>query len=105
MAPSNPSHHRRTHNILLISKLLNQRDHASPLTLVFDSLEQAARPLLREYLRRAKLSRTYSIFLSFETFKGPAHVERFIPCWDKTPLEIAQAVSAAIAAAGAGKRK
>jgi elongator complex protein 5 len=47
--------HRRTHNLLLISKLLSQRDGASPFTLVLDSLEQSAKCLLREYLRRAKV--------------------------------------------------
>jgi elongator complex protein 5 len=55
MAHTNLSH-RRTHNLLLISKLLNQRDNVSPITLVLDSLEQPAKPLLREYLRRAKVT-------------------------------------------------
>lgn len=54
MAPVNLSH-RRTHNLLLISKLLSLRDTASPLTLVLDSLEQPATPLLKEYIRRAKV--------------------------------------------------
>lgn len=54
MAPINLSH-RRTHNLLLISKLLSLRDTASPLTLVLDSLEQPATPLLKEYIRRAKV--------------------------------------------------
>ena len=56
MAHPNLSH-RRTHNLLLISKLLSQRDGASPFTLVLDSLEQPARVLLREYLKRAKVGR------------------------------------------------
>ena len=55
MAHSNLSH-RRTHNLLLISKLLNQRDAASPFTLVLDSLEQPAKPLITDYLRRADVS-------------------------------------------------
>ena len=54
MAPSNLQH-RRTHNLLLVSKLLSQRDAASPFTLVLDTLEQSARPLLAEYARRAKV--------------------------------------------------
>jgi elongator complex protein 5 len=58
MAPVNLSH-RRTHNLLLISKLLSLRDTASPLTLVLDSLEQPATPLLKEYIRRAKVSSAY----------------------------------------------
>ena len=96
MAHSNLAH-RRTHNLLLISKLLNQRDHASPFTLVQDTLEQPAKPLLGEYLRRARLSKTHSIFLAFETFKHPANVDTFIPCHDKSPQQIAQACSAATA--------
>jgi hypothetical protein len=48
--------HRRTHNLLLISKLLSQRDSASPFTLVQDTLEQPAKPLVREYVRRANVS-------------------------------------------------
>lgn len=55
MAPVNLSH-RRTHNLLLISKLLGLRDTASPLTLVQDSLEQPATALIKEYIRRAKVS-------------------------------------------------
>ena len=47
--------HRRTHNLLLISKLLSQREQVSPLTLVLDTLEQTAKPLIAEYLRRAKV--------------------------------------------------
>jgi elongator complex protein 5 len=54
MAHTNLSH-RRTHNLLLISKLLSQRDGASPFTLVLDSLEQPAKSLLGEYIKRAKV--------------------------------------------------
>lgn len=54
MAPTHLQH-RRTHNLLLVSKLLNQRDAASPFTLVLDSLEQSAKPLIAEYIRRAKV--------------------------------------------------
>lgn len=54
MVPTNLSH-RRTHNLLLISKLLSLRDTASPLTLLLDSLEQPATPLFQEYIRRAKV--------------------------------------------------
>ncbi len=55
MPPTNLQH-RRTHNLLLINKLLSQRDASSPFTLVLDSLEQSARPLISEYMRRAKVS-------------------------------------------------
>ena len=56
MAPSNLQH-RRTHNLLLISKLLSQRDAASPFTLLLDSLEQSAIPLVAEYVKRAKVGK------------------------------------------------
>lgn len=98
MAPNNLSH-RRTHNLLLISKLLNQRDHASPFTLLLDTLEQTSKPLLREYLRRARLSKTNSILLSFETFTPPADVSQTIQCWDKSPAQISKAVQTAVASA------
>jgi elongator complex protein 5 len=75
--------HRRTHNLLLISKLLNQRDTTSPFTLVLDNLEQPAKPLLREYIRRAKLSKTSSVFLSFETFARPKDVDIFVQSFGK----------------------
>lgn len=93
---SNDLSHWRTHNLLLISKLLNQRDHASPLTLILDTLEQPAKPLLTEYLRRAKLSRTQTVFLSFETLTQPTDANNFIPCWDKSPSEISKAVTSAV---------
>ncbi|KAI1611885.1 elongator complex protein 5 [Exophiala viscosa] len=87
--------HRRTHNLLLISKLLNQRDHASPFTLVLDTLEQSANCLLREYLRRSRLSKTSTIFLSLETFSQPRNVDYFIECYGETqtPERIARAVT------------
>lgn len=48
--------HRRTHNLILISKLLGCRENVSPLTLILDSLEQSARPLVKEMIRRANVS-------------------------------------------------
>jgi elongator complex protein 5 len=54
MAPTNLQH-RRTHNLLLVNKLINQRDAASPFTLVLDSVEQSARPLISELVKRAKV--------------------------------------------------
>jgi hypothetical protein len=72
--------HRRTHNLLLISKLLSQQSQTSPFTLVLDTLEQPAKPLLREYLRRAKLSKLVTtVFLAFETVVKPANVDYFLP--------------------------
>jgi len=54
MAPSVQAH-QRTHGLLLLQKLLNLRDNASPLTLILDSLEQSARQLVREFTTRAKV--------------------------------------------------
>jgi len=57
MAPSAQAH-KRAHSLLLFEKLLNLRDTASPLTLILDTLEQGAEPLTREFMRRAKVSKT-----------------------------------------------
>jgi hypothetical protein len=59
MAPTTIQH-RRTHNLLLISKLLSQRENVSPFTLIVDNLEQSGKPVLREYIRRATVSLGYS---------------------------------------------
>ncbi|KAI5368048.1 Putative elongator complex protein [Septoria linicola] len=80
MAPSSLQH-RRTHNLLLISKLLNQRDAASPFTLVLDSLEQSGRPILAEYIKRANAAKVQVIFVSFQTLRKPRGVDVFIPGW------------------------
>ena len=53
--PSSAQSHARSHALLLLQKLLNLRDSASPLTLILDTLEQSARPLVREFLSRAKV--------------------------------------------------
>ena len=52
-----PAHgvHIRSHSLLLLQKLLNLRDGASPMTLVLDSLEQTAQSLLVEFIARAKV--------------------------------------------------
>ena len=89
MAPTNISH-RQTHNLLLISKLLSLRDTASPFTLLLDCLEQPATPLIKEYIRRAKVSRCYCFFFFFFFFlssnclltgsialEGPCDSDRF----------------------------
>ena len=97
--------HRRTHNLLLISKLLDQRDHTSPFTLVLDDLEQPAKPLLREYIRRAKNGKANTVFLAFETLPEPSNIDAFVTCWDKTPIQISQAVAGAVTSkTAAGKR-
>ncbi|GAM39840.1 hypothetical protein TCE0_034r11709 [Talaromyces pinophilus] len=87
--------HRRTHNLLLISKLLSLRDTASPLTLVLDSLEQPAKPLLNEYIRRAQvISKVHVTFISFETLKNPNGVDSFILATRKKPADVAKEVAA-----------
>lgn len=54
MVPSAQAH-RRSHSLLLFQKLLNLRDSASPLTLVLDTLEQSGRPVVDEFITRAKV--------------------------------------------------
>ena len=47
--------HRRLHNLLLFQKLLSSKDASSPLTLVLDSVEQSAWPLMRYFIHHAKV--------------------------------------------------
>lgn len=68
MAPV--SQHSRSHALLLFQKLLNLRDGASPLTLVLDTLEQSAKPVLREFAARAKVG-ICSYFTYTEGAKRP----------------------------------
>ncbi|EFQ97261.1 hypothetical protein MGYG_00302 [Nannizzia gypsea CBS 118893] len=97
MAPNDVSH-RRTHNLLLISKLLNLREGAAPLTLVQDSLEQSAAPLLKEYIRRTKLSKGHVTFVSFDTLTRPAGVDTFITTTGKAYEQVAEEVVGSYAA-------
>ncbi|KAL9118516.1 MAG: hypothetical protein Q9187_004937 [Circinaria calcarea] len=59
--------HRRTHNLLLLQRFLTLREGSSPFTLVLDSLEQSGRPLVREYVQRAKTTKIGIVYVSFET--------------------------------------
>ncbi|KAG8422991.1 hypothetical protein J3459_009910 [Metarhizium acridum] len=70
--------HNRSHSLLLLQKLLNLRDSASPLTLVHDGLEQPAQPVLDEFTTRAKISKTKVILLSFATVKKPQTVDAMV---------------------------
>ncbi|CZS97718.1 related to protein conferring sensitivity to killer toxin [Rhynchosporium graminicola] len=85
MAPS-PLQQRRTHNTLLFQKLLNLRDSASPFTLILDTLEQSGGPAVREFARRAKISKNQIIFISFSTLrkKVPFEVSSFITARGKS---------------------
>lgn len=62
MAPSAQAHHR-SHSLLLLQKLLNLRDTASPLTFILDTLEQSAAPLVQEFIIRAKVSPSLTLLL------------------------------------------
>ncbi|CAJ2508227.1 Uu.00g094130.m01.CDS01 [Anthostomella pinea] len=61
MPSSAQSQHARSHALLLLQKLLNLRDSASPLTLVLDTLEQSAKPVIREFMGRAKVGSSQSL--------------------------------------------
>ncbi|RFN55458.1 elongator complex protein 5 [Fusarium flagelliforme] len=77
MAPTS-NIHARSHSLLLLQKLLNLRDGASPLTLMIDNLEQPARPVIGEFVARAKIAKTQVIFLSMVTLKKPQDADVFI---------------------------
>ncbi|KAI0977215.1 Elongator complex protein 5 [Xylaria arbuscula] len=76
--------HARSHALLLLQKLLNLRDSASPLTLVLDTLEQSGKPILREFMSRAQISKTKIIYVSFATLRKPAGIDVFIRASGKT---------------------
>ncbi|KAF2672017.1 hypothetical protein BT63DRAFT_422523 [Microthyrium microscopicum] len=80
--------HRRTHNLLLINRILSCRDQVSPFTLILDSLQQSGWPLLTKIISRAKISKVHITFVSFETVRKPAQVDDFIPCHGKSHLEV-----------------
>ncbi|KAK8856171.1 Elongator complex protein 5 [Apiospora arundinis] len=83
MAPT--TQHSRSHALLLFQKLLNLRDGASPLTLILDTLEQSAKPVIREFVARARISKSKIIFVSFATLRKPADVDIFVKARGKTP--------------------
>ncbi|KAI1504142.1 histone acetylation protein 2 [Biscogniauxia marginata] len=85
MPSSAQSQHARSHALLLLQKLLNLRDSASPLTLVLDTLEQSAKPVVREFVSRAKVSKSKVIFVSFATLRKPADADIFVRARGKTP--------------------
>ncbi|TDZ73147.1 Elongator complex protein 5 [Colletotrichum trifolii] len=86
--PPSTENHSRSHSLLLFQKLLNLRDNASPLTLVLDSLEQGAAPVLREFVSRAKIAKAKVILLSFATLKCPQDVDVLVKARGKTPRDL-----------------
>ncbi|KAI1170174.1 Elongator complex protein 5 [Nemania sp. FL0916] len=82
--PSTTQSHARSHALLLLQKLLNLRDSASPLTLVLDTLEQSGKPVLREFMSRAQISKSKIIYISFATLRKPTGVDVFIRARGKT---------------------
>ncbi|KAK0720658.1 Elongator complex protein 5 [Lasiosphaeris hirsuta] len=92
MAPSAQAHHR-SHSLLLLQKLLNLRDTASPLTLILDNLEQSAGPLVREFINRAKIGRSKVIFISFATVKKPHDADVFIKARGKSLAALAAEIA------------
>ncbi|KAI0470822.1 histone acetylation protein 2 [Xylariaceae sp. FL0804] len=83
--PVQAQSHARSHALLLVQKLLNLRDSASPLTLVLDSLEQSAKPVILEFLGRAKVAKSKTIFISYATLRRPADVDVFVKARGKSP--------------------
>ena len=61
--------HRRLHNLLLIQKLLSGRGDSSPFTLVLDTIEQSAKPLISRYIHNAKAGISRFDMLSFSNSK------------------------------------
>lgn len=106
--PSQTLSHRRTHNLLLISRLLSLRDNVSPFTLLLDSLSQSAKPLVREYIRRATATTAGGngsgniVFVSFETRDRPPSVRSFIKGRGKDIAELQKEVAAALSGGGGG---
>ncbi|KAI1746185.1 Elongator complex protein 5 [Xylaria scruposa] len=84
MPSSTTQSHARSHALLLLQKLLNLRDSASPLTLVLDTLEQSGKPILREFMSRAQISKAKIIYISFATLRKPIGADIFIRARGKT---------------------
>ncbi|KAI9657966.1 MAG: hypothetical protein M1821_002623 [Bathelium mastoideum] len=88
---------RRTHNLLLISKLLNQRENVSPFMLLIDSLEQSAVPLLQEYITRAKSTKAKVLYVSFDSLKGPPGIDAIVSAAHYEQSELQKALQSQIA--------
>lgn len=92
--PSSAKSHARSHALLLLQKLLNLRDSASPLTLVLDTLEQSARPIIHEFLGRAKVrafARERSMNICIENYLFvPIYTNHHTGPQKQSPLHILQ---------------
>ncbi|KAI1332066.1 Elongator complex protein 5 [Xylariaceae sp. FL0255] len=77
--------HARSHALLLAQKLFALRDSASPFTVVLDTLEQSGKPVLREFMARAAVSQSKTIYVSFSTLRRPGYVHTFIRARGKKP--------------------
>ena len=53
--PTGNLSHRKTHNLLLITRLFSLRENTSPFTLILDSLEQSAKLVQKEFVQRARV--------------------------------------------------
>lgn len=104
MSSSKQLHHRRAHNLLLISKLLSCRENASPFTLIIDSLEQSGKGLVREFIRRANVAKTRVVFVSFETLRKPKGVDIFIGAARQNPTALQKEIGK-IAGESNGRQK
>lgn len=73
-------------DVEVFKKLLSSRGSSYPFTLILDSVDQSAAPLLR-YFTHNNASKSEVIFLSYETLKRPANVI-FVKARGKDPSEI-----------------
>ena len=55
--------YRRVHNLLFLQKQLSLRETSSPFTLVLDTIEQPAKPLIQRYLQNAKVCFICMVFV------------------------------------------
>ncbi|KAI5806615.1 Elongator complex protein 5 [Peziza echinospora] len=112
MSGKQPLSHRRTHHLLLLSRLLNSRDNASPFTLLLDTISQSSKPLVREFVRRAKLAKCTVVFVSFESIRPPwggaatgaaakgSPNQKFIVARGKSITELQKEIVAAVPTSG-----
>ncbi|KAK4137626.1 hypothetical protein BT67DRAFT_453887 [Trichocladium antarcticum] len=88
----------RNHKRRLLQNILNQKDNASPLTLILDSLEQSAQPLVQEFMRAAKVVRRAKvIFVSFATVKKPPLADVLIKGRGKSLEALSKEITACVA--------